>query len=174
MQERTLNPRVRGSSPWRRTRSDLGFHHPRSFFACPFCPRVCSMFARAHAPCISGLVKNGRSGTDFGGTRHRIRAASSGRCHPASARAPLDQWSRPSRRPSEARPQSPIPMASRSVRPTGKRHSHSGCIGGANAPGTLLACQGCAGRRQCACGRRTRLPPTFEALIRWALPSVRA
>jgi len=29
---RTLNPRVRGSSPWRRTRTDLGFYHSRSFF----------------------------------------------------------------------------------------------------------------------------------------------
>src|ERR1700746_3253276 len=27
-----LNPRVRGSSPWRRTRSDLGFHCSRSFY----------------------------------------------------------------------------------------------------------------------------------------------
>ena len=26
--QRTLNPRVRGSSPWRRTRSDLGFYTP--------------------------------------------------------------------------------------------------------------------------------------------------
>ena len=25
-QERTLNPRVRGSSPWRRTRADLGLY----------------------------------------------------------------------------------------------------------------------------------------------------
>ena len=28
---RTLNPQVRGSSPWRRTRDDLGFHRSRSF-----------------------------------------------------------------------------------------------------------------------------------------------
>jgi len=28
-QQRTLNPRVRGSSPWRRTRSDLGFYRSR-------------------------------------------------------------------------------------------------------------------------------------------------
>jgi len=27
-----LNPRVRGSSPWRRTRTDLGFYHSRSLF----------------------------------------------------------------------------------------------------------------------------------------------
>ena len=37
-EQRTLNPRVRGSSPWRRTRSDLGFYHSRSFFTCPFGP----------------------------------------------------------------------------------------------------------------------------------------
>src|SRR5580704_17093024 len=30
-EQRTLNPRVRGSSPWRRTRSDLGFCCSRSF-----------------------------------------------------------------------------------------------------------------------------------------------
>jgi hypothetical protein len=28
-----LNPRVRGSSPWRRTRTDLGFYRSRSFFS---------------------------------------------------------------------------------------------------------------------------------------------
>ena len=30
-EQRTLNPRVRGSSPWRRTRSDLGFYHLRAY-----------------------------------------------------------------------------------------------------------------------------------------------
>jgi hypothetical protein len=30
-EQRTLNPRVRGSSPWRRTRTDLGFNRSRSF-----------------------------------------------------------------------------------------------------------------------------------------------
>jgi hypothetical protein len=41
IQERTLNPRVRGSSPWQRTRYDLGFYS-RLFFIRPFCPRGCS------------------------------------------------------------------------------------------------------------------------------------
>jgi hypothetical protein len=36
-EQRTLNPRVRGSSPWRRTRSDLGFYYSRLFFTRPFC-----------------------------------------------------------------------------------------------------------------------------------------
>ncbi len=31
-EQRTLNPRVRGSSPWRRTRPDLGFSRPGSSF----------------------------------------------------------------------------------------------------------------------------------------------
>ena len=31
-EQRTLNPRVRGSSPWRRTRDDLGFYRSRSLF----------------------------------------------------------------------------------------------------------------------------------------------
>src|SRR6516225_2039292 len=42
----TLNPRVRGSSPWRRTRSDLGFHRSRSFLMCPICPHAGSVLAR--------------------------------------------------------------------------------------------------------------------------------
>jgi hypothetical protein len=86
-EQRTLNPRVRGSSPWRRTRSDLGFHHPRSFLMCPFCPHVCSMFARVHGPSNPGVVKNGPSGPD----------AAPGR---------LDQWSRPSARAPGAHPES--------------------------------------------------------------------
>ena len=87
-EQRTLNPRVRGSSPWRRTRFDLGFYDSRSFFMCPFCPHVCSVFARVHGPCNPGLVKNGPSGTGYGGTRHRIRAASPGRRRTASALPP--------------------------------------------------------------------------------------
>jgi hypothetical protein len=31
---------------------------------CPFCPHVCSVFARAHGPSNPGLVKNGLSGAD--------------------------------------------------------------------------------------------------------------
>jgi hypothetical protein len=59
-EQRTLNPRVRGSSPWRRTRTDLGFHHSRSFFMCPVCPHVGSMFARELGPGRGGLVQSGR------------------------------------------------------------------------------------------------------------------
>jgi len=33
---------------------------------CPFCPHVCSMFARAHGPSNPGLVKNGASGAGCG------------------------------------------------------------------------------------------------------------
>jgi hypothetical protein len=47
-EQRTLNPRVRGSSPWRRTRSDLGFYHSRSFFMRPVCPD----FLAVLAPCL--------------------------------------------------------------------------------------------------------------------------
>jgi hypothetical protein len=50
MQERTLNPRVRGSSPWRRTRSDLGLYRSRPFFMCPVCPHGGSVFARESRP----------------------------------------------------------------------------------------------------------------------------
>jgi hypothetical protein len=45
-EQRTLNPRVRGSSPWRRTRPDLGFHRPKVFFTCPVCPHAGSVLAR--------------------------------------------------------------------------------------------------------------------------------
>jgi hypothetical protein len=65
-QQRTLNPRVRGSSPWRRTRIDLGFYRSRLFFTCPICLHVCSMFARAHRPSNPGVVKNGPSAPDWG------------------------------------------------------------------------------------------------------------
>src|SRR5689334_17844055 len=53
-QQRTLNPRVRGSSSWRCTRTDLGFHHSRSFL-CPVCPH--------DGPVLAG--ESGRSRTGF-------------------------------------------------------------------------------------------------------------
>src|SRR2546430_6832236 len=56
-EQRTLNPRVRGSSPWRRTRDDLGFHLSRSIFMCPVCPHVGSMFARELGPGRGGLCQ---------------------------------------------------------------------------------------------------------------------
>ena len=49
-EQRTLNPRVRGSSPWRRTRSDLGFYHSRSFITRPFGPG----FLAVLDPCLLG------------------------------------------------------------------------------------------------------------------------
>jgi hypothetical protein len=65
-------------------------------------------------------------------------------------------------------------MPSRSVRPAGKRHSHGGYVGGADAPGTPVTCQGCAGQRQGASGSRCRLPRRSKRQVRWALPPVRA
>src|SRR6202034_1277839 len=62
-EQRTLNPRVRGSSPWRRTRPDLGFLHSRSFFACPVCPRAGSMLAREIGPRHRRLVTSRRDRT---------------------------------------------------------------------------------------------------------------
>src|SRR5215472_9307590 len=37
-EQRTLNPRVRGSSPWRRTRTDLGFYQSQVIFTRSVCP----------------------------------------------------------------------------------------------------------------------------------------
>jgi hypothetical protein len=92
-EQRTLNPRVRGSSPWRRTRTDLGFYKDQVVFSCPFCPHVCSMFARAHGPSDPGLVKNGPSGARCGGNRSGAASSRTAGAAPGS----LDQWSRPSR-----------------------------------------------------------------------------
>jgi hypothetical protein len=86
-----LNPRVRGSSPWRRTRFELGFYRPRLFFMCPFCPHVCSVFARAHGPCNPGLVKNGLSGVGAAPDRLDQWSRSSARV-PERARSPLYRW----------------------------------------------------------------------------------
>jgi hypothetical protein len=45
-EQRTLNPRVRGSSPWRRTRTDLGLYPFPMAARSLFPAHVCSMFAR--------------------------------------------------------------------------------------------------------------------------------
>jgi hypothetical protein len=83
-EQRTLNPRVRGSSPWRRTRTDLGFYRPRSFFMRPFCPRGCSVVARAHGPSNPGLSKTARPAPAA-----RARASEPRRLvRPTSPRAP--------------------------------------------------------------------------------------
>jgi hypothetical protein len=88
-EQRTLNPRVRGSSPWRRTRTDLGFYRSRSFFSCPFCPHVCSMFARVHGPSNPGLVKNGHPAARSGGTRPQAAPFRTADVAPDSLEQPL-------------------------------------------------------------------------------------
>jgi hypothetical protein len=80
----TLNPRVRGSSPWRRTRIDLGFCRFRSFFMCPFCPHVGSALARELRPGRGRFV-------NLAGSWPRR-----GLWHPSWLDNFLDQWSIPS------------------------------------------------------------------------------
>jgi hypothetical protein len=53
-EQRTLNPRVRGSSPWRRTRSDLVFLSSLYPGRMPFPGHVCSTFARQSGPSRPG------------------------------------------------------------------------------------------------------------------------
>ena len=50
-----LNPRVRGSSPWRRTRTDLGFYYSRSFFRVRFVPMAAPWLLARMDPAIRGL-----------------------------------------------------------------------------------------------------------------------
>jgi hypothetical protein len=60
IEQRTLNPRVRGSSPWRRTRTDLGFAAPGHFYVSVLSPcrlRV-SSGARESRPGRRGPVRN--------------------------------------------------------------------------------------------------------------------
>jgi hypothetical protein len=166
-EQRTLNPRVRGSSPWRRTRSDLGFYRPRSFFSCPFCPLGCSVVARAHGPSNPGLVKNGASGAWRGGIRPRTAPP----CRAGAAPGSLDQWSRPSRQGRAERAGVPIPVPSHTVRPAGNRHScgdtplmprarHAGCL-----PGMRWAAARCSR----AAASPARLRPKQQ--VRWVNPS---
>jgi hypothetical protein len=56
-----LNPRVRGSSPWRRTRSDLVLYPFWFAPSGPFTAHVCSMFARELGPSRPGFVTFGRA-----------------------------------------------------------------------------------------------------------------
>jgi hypothetical protein len=56
-----------------------------------------------------------------------------------------------------------MPTPSHTVRPAGKRYSHGGYVGGADAPGCPVACQGCAGQWPCASGWRCWLPPALKA-----------
>jgi hypothetical protein len=139
-EHRTLNPRVRGSSPWRRTRSDLGFHDSRSFFMCPFCPHVCSMFARPHGPSNPGHVKNGPSG--------RRGAA------PRS----LDQWSRPHAQGPRGHPESLFQCryAQCNLLVSG---TYGGYVAAAAPRARRLPARDSRGRRRCASRWRCRLPP---------------
>jgi hypothetical protein len=169
-EQRTLNPRVRGSSPWQRTRSDLGFYHPRPFFSCPFCPHVCSMFARAHGPSNPGLVKNGPSSPGCGG----MRPGSAPSRTADVALHSLDQWSRPYAPTLRARPESAMPMPSDSVKSAvnGTRMVDTSLAlapwapwlpaGDARDSGKVLPGRGAGS------GRRSKQQ------VRWALPSVRA
>jgi len=88
-------------------------------------------------PAIGGLVKNGPPGARCGGMPSGTAPSRTAGAAPDS----LDQWSRPSWRAPGARPESPIPMPSRSARPAGNRHScgdsslallarHAGCLRG--------------------------------------------
>jgi hypothetical protein len=61
-------------------------------------------------------------------------------------------------------------MPSQSVKPAGKRHSHGGYVGGADATDGPVACHGCAGQRQGASGWACRLRRRSKRQVRWALP----
>ena len=65
-EQRTLNPRVRGSSPWRRTCFDLGFHRSRSF--------LCVRFVPMFAPCLLALLAGAQRAPGFLVVLHRIPA----------------------------------------------------------------------------------------------------
>jgi hypothetical protein len=95
-----------------------GFCCSRLIFMCPFCPCGCSVVARQHGPSNPGFVKKRAVRRPMRGHSPRSRAASYGRRRPGS----LDRWSRPPARALGARPDSPIPMPSRSVRPAGQRY----------------------------------------------------
>ena len=81
-EQRTLNPRVRGSSPWRRTRSDLGFYKAQViFFVSVLSP---CLLARTD-PAIRVLSKTARPAPDAGQSP-RNRAVSYGRRRPGLTR----------------------------------------------------------------------------------------
>jgi hypothetical protein len=99
-EERTLNQRVGGSSPSRRTVSDLGLCRSQVIFSCPICPRAGSVLARVFLGRSCAAVKLSRIGLDQSG-----------------------EWSRPLRWTLWARLESPIAMSSRSVISAGSGHS---------------------------------------------------
>jgi hypothetical protein len=91
----------------------------------------------------------------------RSRAATSGQRRPA----PLDQWSRPSRRAPGARLESPVPMPSRSVRPAGNRHScgDTPLMPRARHAGYLPGMRWAAARRSRPAASPARLRPSKSA-----------
>jgi hypothetical protein len=126
---------------------------------CPFCPRGCSVVARAHGPSNPGLVKNGPPGARCGSIRPGTAPSRTG----GTSRGSLDQWSRPSARAPGAHPESPIPMPSCSVKPAGNRHS---CGDTPLMPraGTPVTSRGCAGRRRGVPRRWCRRLSPLEAV----------
>ena len=63
---RTLNPRVRGSSPWRRTRTDLGFYRSRSFLCVRFVPMLAPRSLVSHDRVVAGASKPAQSAASRG------------------------------------------------------------------------------------------------------------
>ena len=115
--QRTLNPRVRGSSPWRRTRPDLVFLPSLAPLDRPLRAGGCSMAARLHGSCTRGGVAVVRELPLAGcrrrlGTRHTIppviiravgiRPASAGNLVEQAAGLPVAE------RPIGVRPQVPV------------------------------------------------------------------
>jgi hypothetical protein len=103
-EQRTLNPRVRGSSPWRRTRSDLGFCRSRSFLYVRFVPMFAPRSLVRHDWGCGGACQNRPN-----------------RPHPGAdgPQRSLDQWSIPLRR-GRSWVHVTMPMSSRTVKPVGK------------------------------------------------------
>jgi hypothetical protein len=67
-EQQTLNLRVRGSSPWRRTGTDLGFHRSRSFLCVRFVPML--------APCsLVSLDPVGAGRSTLAGSGPRARSS---------------------------------------------------------------------------------------------------
>jgi hypothetical protein len=68
-EQRTLNPRVRGSSPWRRTRTDLGFHRSRLFLCVRFVPMSAPCSLVSYDQVAAGLSNLAGSGPQRGRRR---------------------------------------------------------------------------------------------------------
>jgi hypothetical protein len=86
-EQRTLNPRVRGSSPWRRTLTDLGFYRSRSFhfFLVRFVPVAAPWLLACTDPAI-GVCQKRPIRRPARGIRSRNGAATCGRRRPGLTR----------------------------------------------------------------------------------------